>query len=195
MGALVLRKQSETYRKERETHRCGEDIQLLRPTAMMLTPKFSSRIADRSVFGFSIQPQENMMKAAQYFKAGVIGIALLGAGSALAEDLALPADPVQQREKMRSMSPEDRTAYRDQMQERMRSMTPEEQRLMRETRADGRDRMANQQAEGTRQRSRDGSGQGGYGQGYESRRGDGSGSGGGGGRGMGGGGGGGGRGR
>jgi len=133
-----------------------------------------------------------MMKAAQYLKAGVIGIALLGAGSVLAEDLPLPTDPAQQREKMRGMSAEDRTAQREQMreqmQERVRSMTPEEQKLMRETRSDGRDRMANQQAEGTRQRSRDGSGQGGgYGQGYESRRGDGSG-GIGGGRGMGGGG-------
>lgn len=127
------------------------------------------------------------MKAAQYFKAGVIGIALLGAGSVLAEDLPLPTDPAQQREQMRSMSLEDRTAYRDQMQERVRSMTPEEQKLMRETRSDGRERMASQQAEGTRQRSRDGSGQGGgYGKGYESRQGDGSGSGGGG-RGMGGG--------
>ncbi len=112
------------------------------------------------------------MKTAQYFKAGVIGIALLGAGSVLAQDLPLPTDPAQQREKM---------------QERVRSMTPEEQKLMRETGFDGRARMENQQAEGARQRSRDGSGQGGgYGQGYESRRGDGSG--GGGGRGMGGGG-------
>ena len=130
------------------------------------------------------------MKAAQYLKVGVIGIALLGAGSVLAEDLPVPTDPAQQREKMRGMSSEERTAQRDQMreqmQERMRNMTPEEQQLMRETRSDGRDRMANQQAEGTRQRSRDGAGQsGGYGQGYESRRGDGSG---GGGRGMGGGG-------
>jgi hypothetical protein len=95
---------------------------------------------------------------------------------------------------MRGMSFEDRTTYREQtreqMQERVRSMTPEEQKLMRETRSDGRNRMENQQADGTRQRNRDGSGQGGgYGQGYESRRGDGSGSGGGG-RGMGGGGGG-----
>lgn len=129
------------------------------------------------------------MKAAQYLKAGVIGIALLGAGSVLAEDLPLPTDPAQQREKMRGMSSEDRTAYRDQMQERVRSMTPEEQKLMRETRSDGRNRMENQQADGARQRSRDGSGQGGgYGQGYESRRGDGSGGGGGGGRSMGGGG-------
>lgn len=114
------------------------------------------------------------MRAAQYLKVGVIGIALIGAGAVLAEDLPLPTDPSQQREKMR-----------EQMQERVRNMTPEEQKLMRETRSDGRDRMANQQTEGTRQRNRDGSGQGGgYGQGYESRRGDGSG--GGGGRGMGG---------
>lgn len=131
------------------------------------------------------------MKAARYFKAGAIGMALLGAGSVLAEDLPLPTDPAQLREQMRSRSSEDRTAYRDQMQERVRSMTPEEQKLMRETRSDGRERMASQQAEGTRQRSRDGSGQGGgYGKGYEFRQGDGSGSGGGsggGGRGMGGG--------
>ena len=137
----------------------------------------------------NIQPEEKMMKAAQYFKASVFGIAILGAGSVLAEDLPLPADPAQQRETMRSMSPEDRTAYREQMQERVRNMTPEEQKLMRETSADGRARVENRQGEGTRQRSRDGSRQGGgYGQGYESRRGDGSGSGGGGGRGMGGGG-------
>ncbi len=168
---------------------------LLQLTAMIFTLKFSSKIADRGAFGIGIQAQEKMMKAAQYFKAGVIGIALLGAGSVLAEDLPLPVDPAQQREKMRGMSSEDRTAYREQnreqMQERVRSMTPEEQKLMRETRSDGRNRMENQQADGTRQRSRDGSGQGGgYGQGYESRRGDGSGSEGGG-RGMGGGGGGG----
>ena len=77
---------------------------LLQLTAMILTPKFSSRIADRGAFGISIQAQEEMMKAAQYFKAGVIGIGLLGAGSVLAEDLPLPADPAQQREKMRGIA-------------------------------------------------------------------------------------------
>lgn len=117
------------------------------------------------------------MKAAQYLRFTVIGIAMLGAGSVLADDLPLPADPAQQREKMRGMSPEDRTAYREQMQERMRNMTPEEQQLMRETRSDGRARLENQPGEGAR--SRDGSGQGGgYGQGYESRRGGGMGGGG-----------------
>lgn len=125
------------------------------------------------------------MNAARYLRFTVIGAAMLGAGSVLADDLPLPADPAQQREKMRSMSPEDRTATREQMQERVRNMTPEEQKLMRETRSDARTPMENQQGEGTRQRSRDGSAQGsGYGQGYESRRGDGSGSSGGGGRGM-----------
>lgn len=126
------------------------------------------------------------MKAAQYLQAGLIGIALFGAGSVLAEDPPSPMDLAQQREKVRAMSPEDRTAYREQMQERVRSMTPEEQKLMRETGYDGRARIANQQADGTRQRSRDGSGQGGYGQGYESRRGGGQGGGMGGGMGGGG---------
>lgn len=128
------------------------------------------------------------MKAAQYLSLSVIGIAMLGAGSALADELPLPTDPAQQREKMRGMSPEDRTAYREQMQERMRKLTPEEQKLMRETRADGRTRKENQQSGqggGTRPRSRDGSAAGGgYGQGYESRRGDAGNSGGVGGRGM-----------
>lgn len=117
------------------------------------------------------------MKAAQYFRFTVIGIAILGAGSVLADAQPLPTDSAQQREKMRSMSPEDRSAYRDQMQESVRNMTPEEQKLMRETRSDGRARLENQQGEGAR--SRDGSGQGrGYGQGYESRRGGGMGGGG-----------------
>src|SRR3989304_9430304 len=107
------------------------------------------------------------MKAARYLRFGVIGVAMLGAGSVLADDPPLPTDPAQGRE---------------QMQERVRNMTPEEQKLMRETRSDGRARMENQPGEGARQRSRDGSAQaGGYGQGYESRRGDASGSGGGGG--------------
>lgn len=126
----------------------------------------------------NIQSQEKMMKAAQYFRFTVIGIAMLGAGSALADDLPLLTDPAQQREKMRSMSPEDRTAYREQMQESLRNMTPEEQKLLRETRSDGRARMENQPGQGARQRSQDGSGQGGgYGQGYESRQGGGMGGG------------------
>jgi hypothetical protein len=151
---------------------------------MMLTPKLGSRF-QIAAFGSQHSIQEKMMKAAQYLKAGVIGIALFGAGSVLAEDFPVPTDLAQQREKARGMSSEDRAAYRDQKQERVRSMTPEEQKLMRETSSDGRTRIANQQAEGTRQRSRDGSGQGGYGQGYESRRGSGQGGGmGGGGRGR-----------
>lgn len=117
------------------------------------------------------------MKAAQYSRFTVIGIAILCAGSVLADALPLPTDPAQQREKVRSMSPEDRSAYREQMRESVRNMTPEEQKLMRETRSYGRARLENQQGEGAR--TRDGSRQGrGYGQGYESRRGGGMGSGG-----------------
>ncbi len=125
------------------------------------------------------------MQAAQYLRLTVIGVAMLNAGSVMAEDLPLPTDPVQQRENVRSMSSDDRTAYREQMQERMRSMTPEEQKLMRETSVDGRARMENRQSaqgDGMRRGGREG---GGYGQGYESRQGQGAG--GGGGRGMGGG--------
>lgn len=113
-----------------------------------------------------------MMKAAPYFKLTVLGIALLGAGSVMADDLPLPTDPAQQRE---------------QMQERYRNMTPEEQQLMRQTSSDGRANMKQGQGDATQQRSRDGSGKGGgYGQGYESRRGSGAGSGQGGKHGMGG---------
>lgn len=104
------------------------------------------------------------MKAARVFSFTLIGIGMLGAGSVLADDLPLPADPAQQREQMRGMSAEDRAAQReqmrDQMQERLRSMTPEEQKLMRDTSADGRARMENAAGEETRQRSRDGSMQG-----------------------------------
>jgi uncharacterized membrane protein YgcG len=132
---------------------------------------------------FNVQPQEKIMKAARVFGFTLIGLGMLGAGSVLADDLPLPADPVQQREQMRGMSAEDRTAQReqtrDQMQERMRSMTPEEQKLMRDTRAEGRARVESSANEETRQRSRDGSGQG---------RGQGGGKGGGMGGGMGGGG-------
>lgn len=129
------------------------------------------------------------MKAAQYLRFTVVGVALLGAGGVMADDLPLPTDPAQQREKMRSMSSEDRTAYREQMQTQVRNMTPQEQQLMRDTSSDGRANMNIQSGDGTGQRSRDGSGQGGqYGKGYESRQGAGSSTGtgtGGGGRGMG----------
>ena len=112
------------------------------------------------------------MKAGQYLGFAVAGMLMLGTGSVLADDFPLPPDLAQQREKMRSMSAEDRSAYRDQMQERVRNMTPEEQKLMRETRSDGRARLEGGQTEGTPKRSRDGGAQGGgYGQGYESRRG------------------------
>ena len=123
----------------------------------------------------NVQPQEKIMKAARVFRFTLIGIGMLGAGTVLADDLPLPADPAQQREQMRGMSAEDRTAYRDQMQERMRSMTPEEQKLMRDSSADGRARMENSQ------RGQDTGLRGGYGRGYESRQG-GSGRGVGGGR-------------
>lgn len=125
------------------------------------------------------------MQATQYLRLTVISVAMLGAGLALAEEMPLPTEPAQQRENIRGMSTDDRTAYREQMQERMRSMTPEEQKLMRETSADGRARMENRQSaqgDGMRGGGREG---GRYGQGYESRQGNGSG--GGAGRGMGGG--------
>ncbi|OFZ97813.1 MAG: hypothetical protein A3H35_21635 [Betaproteobacteria bacterium RIFCSPLOWO2_02_FULL_62_17] len=94
------------------------------------------------------------MKAAPYLRFSVIGVVMLGAGSVLADELPLPGNPAQQREKMRSMSAEDRSVSREQMQERLRNMTPQEQKRMRETRTEG-------SAKG-----------GGYGQGYESRRGE-----------------------
>lgn len=100
------------------------------------------------------------MKALQAFRVTAFGIAMLGSGVVVAEELPLPTDPAQQREKMQAMGSEERAAYREQLQERMRNMTPEEQQLMRETRSGGRDRIENEQAEGTRQRSRDGGGQG-----------------------------------
>lgn len=125
------------------------------------------------------------MQATQYLRLTVISVAMLGAGLALAEEMPLPTEPAQQRENIRGMSTDDRTAYREQMQERMRNMTPEEQKLMRETSANGRARMENRQSaqgDGMRGGGREG---GRYGQGYESRQGNGTG--GGGGRGMGGG--------
>ncbi len=125
------------------------------------------------------------MQATQFLRLTVIGGAMLGAGIALAEEMPLPTEPAQQRQNMRGMSSDDRTAYREQMQERMRNMTPEEQKLMRETSVNGRTRMENRQSaqgDGMRRGGREG---GGYGQGYESRQG--TGTAGGGGRGMGGG--------
>lgn len=104
------------------------------------------------------------MKTAQYFKLTLLGgFALMAIGLVRADDLPLPTDPAQQREKM---------------QERYRNMTPEDQQLMRQTSSDGRTNMKQNQGDATNQRSRDGSGKGGgYGQGYESRRGTGAGSG------------------
>lgn len=66
------------------------------------------------------------MKAIRFIGLAAIGIAMLGADSALAEELPLPTDA---------------TTPREQLQERMRTMTPEEQRLMRETSSDRRTRM------------------------------------------------------
>lgn len=70
------------------------------------------------------------MTVLSIIRSAAIGIAMLGAGSALADDPPLPADSAPQRE---------------QMQERMRSMTPEEQRLMRETSSDRRTQMESKQ--------------------------------------------------
>ncbi|MBK6293641.1 MAG: hypothetical protein IPF55_04320 [Rhodoferax sp.] len=56
------------------------------------------------------------MKTAPYLKLTVLGIALLGVGQAMADDLPLPTDPAQQREKMRGMTAEERSAQREQMQ-------------------------------------------------------------------------------
>lgn len=86
------------------------------------------------------------MKAFQLIGLIALGIAMLGAGNVLADDLPLPADPAPQREQVRSMSSEERTAYREQMQERMRNMTPEEQKLMRETSSDRRAQMEGKQS-------------------------------------------------
>ncbi len=118
------------------------------------------------------------MKASRYSRLAMLGIALLGAGAALAEESPPAVDPVQQREKTPGISTGDHAAQREQIreqiQERMRSMTPEEQKLMRDSSADGRIRLENSQ------RGQDAGMRGGYGRGYESRQG-------GGGRGMGGG--------
>ncbi len=106
------------------------------------------------------------MKALQLIGLAAIGIAMLGAGSVLADDLPLPADPAQQRENMRSMSSEERTAYREQLQERMRNMTPEEQKLMRETSSDRRAQMESKQStQGSGMRRGSGGGGGGRGMG------------------------------
>lgn len=130
------------------------------------------------------QPREQTMWAAQYLRFGLIGVAMLGAGSVPAGESPLPADAGQQREKRLRMSSEERSASREQMQEFKHNMTPQEQARMGETRSGGRTRVENPPGEGARQLSQDGSLQGGgYGQGYESRRGEVSGVGGG--RGMG----------
>lgn len=105
-----------------------------------------------------------MMKASRYGRLILLGIALIGAGAALAEEAPPTADSVQQREQIR-----------EQFHERMRSMTPEEQKLMRDSSANGRARMENSQP------GQDAGMRGGYGRGYESRQ-DGSGRGMGGGR-------------
>lgn len=104
------------------------------------------------------------MKAFQVIGLTALGIAMLGAGNVLADDLPLPADPALQRDQVRSMSSEERTAYREQMQERMRTMTPEEQRLMRETGSDRRAQMESKQStrsEGMRRGGGGGRGKGG----------------------------------
>jgi hypothetical protein len=72
-----------------------------------------------------------MMKALQFIGLAAIGIAMLGAGSVLAEELPLPTDA---------------TTPREQLQEHMRSMTPEEQKLMRETSSDRRAQMESKQS-------------------------------------------------
>lgn len=102
------------------------------------------------------------MKASQYFRLTVAGVAMLGAGATPAQEPPPVADPAQG------------AAYREQMRERVRTMTPEEQRLMRETSVDGRARFENRQAAQGEDMGRGGR-EGGYGQGYESRRGSGGG--------------------
>ncbi len=71
------------------------------------------------------------MNALRFIGLTAIGVAMLGAGSVLAEELPLPTDA---------------TTPREQLQERMRSMTPEEQRLMRETSSDRRTQMESKQS-------------------------------------------------
>lgn len=88
------------------------------------------------------------MKTSHLFGLTVLGIALLGAGNALADDLPLPAD----------------SAPREQLQERMRTMTPEEKKLMRETGSDRRAQMESKQStrsEGMRRSGGGGRGKGG----------------------------------
>lgn len=70
------------------------------------------------------------MNAIRFIGLTAIGIAMLGAGSALAEELPLPTD----------------ATPREQLQERVRNMTPEEQRLMRETSSDRRTQMESKQS-------------------------------------------------
>ncbi|MBU0751311.1 MAG: hypothetical protein KJ787_08975 [Gammaproteobacteria bacterium] len=114
------------------------------------------------------------MNGSGYFRLIAMGVAMLGAGLAVAEESPPVADPAQG------------SVHREQMQERIRSMTAEEQRLMRETSVDGRARFESRQA-AQGESMRGGGRGGGYGQGYESRRGNGGGggrNGGGGGRGQ-----------
>lgn len=123
------------------------------------------------------------MNAFRRFKIATVGLALLAAGAAPAQETQPAFDPLQAREQARHMNAEERSAWREQQQERVRNMTPEERALMRDTSADGRARMENrngQGGEGAQQRRRDGSGQGGgYGQGYQNRHGQGGSMGGG----------------
>jgi hypothetical protein len=85
------------------------------------------------------------MNAKRIIGLTVIGIAMLGAGTVLAEELPLPTDA---------------TTPRAQMQKRMLSMTPEEQRLMRETSSDRRNQMENKQTTQDRGMHRGGGGRG-----------------------------------
>lgn len=123
----------------------------LRPAAMMLIPEPENEKVHREVNppGICMTTQENTMTVLSIIRSTAVGIALLGAGNVLAEDLPLPADSAPQRE---------------QMQDRMRNMTPEEQQLMRETSSDRRAQMESKQsAQGSGMRR--GSGGGGRGKG------------------------------
>lgn len=90
----------------------------------------------------------------------------LAATTADAQEIAAP-----DRARLQAMSPEELSAYREQLQRRIEGLGEAEQRLMRETSVNGRNQLA-----------QPGSG-GGYGQGYGSRGGQGGNYGGGGGRG------------
>lgn len=97
------------------------------------------------------------MKASRYSRLAMLGIALLGASAALAEESPPAVEPVQQREQIR-----------EQIQERMRNMTPEQHKRMRDSSVDDRVRMENSQ------QGQDAGMRGGYGRGYESRQGGGA---------------------